>query len=194
MPPQRWHRSRSDGAADRTSALAHLRGRGWHEPTLQSGTRDPYVTLRWLIEPSSTGTLGTSGWLSASALISVPEIGHTSRPGKRALPVCIRPITKYRLANSCRYRGARADAPNNPDFSAGGHFILDDPQSHLANQKANYVWFQTVILVRANARAHDSRVSKPAVPACGTGTRVPEFRAFPKIFTGCHDKLWNNIT
>jgi hypothetical protein len=115
VSPQRWHRNRPAGAADGTGALAPRRHRDWAKPTLESGTRGTYVTRRWLIGPSWSGTLGTSGWLSASALNSVPKSGHTSKPGKRALQACIRPITKSRLASSCCDCGARVDATNGPD-------------------------------------------------------------------------------
>ncbi|KAL7649101.1 hypothetical protein ACMYSQ_012446 [Aspergillus niger] len=47
MPPQRRQRNRPDGAADETGALAPLRDWDWGKPTLEAGTRDTYVTLRW---------------------------------------------------------------------------------------------------------------------------------------------------
>jgi hypothetical protein len=49
--------NRPDGAADETGALAPRRDRDWAKPTLESGTRDTYVTRRWLI-----GHLGPGRW------------------------------------------------------------------------------------------------------------------------------------
>lgn len=65
-----------EGTADETGALAPLRDWDWDKLTLESGTRDTYVTLRWWIGPSWSGTLGTSGWLSASALNSIQKAAY----------------------------------------------------------------------------------------------------------------------
>jgi hypothetical protein len=159
-----WHRNRSDGAADETASLMRPRDSGWDEPTPKSGARAMYVTLRWLIAPSWSGTLGTSDWLSANALVSVPESGHTPRPGKRASQVCTRPITKYHLASSCYYCDGRVDAIKGPEFRLRPFYVGQSAECDLTNKialpmserKRSSSIGQTV-------RADDSPVLQPAV-------------------------------
>jgi hypothetical protein len=146
--PERWY-SRQDRYI---SALA-APGLDQADPGIR-GPRRTYVTRRWFIGPSWSGTLGTSGWLSVSALNSVPESGNTSRQGKRALQACTRPITKFRLASSYCHCGARVDATNSPDCR------LDVILCGKIKIVATRVWVQT--LVRANA----SRGQLPGVAIC----------------------------
>jgi hypothetical protein len=110
--------------ADETGALAPLRDWDWDKPTLESGTRDTYVTLRWWIGPSWSGTLGTSGWLSASALNSVQKAAYLEAR-EACTPSLHRthnqiPSSQFMLLWRCE-----SGCNQRSRLSTGGHFILD---------------------------------------------------------------------
>jgi hypothetical protein len=143
------------------------------------------VTRRWLIGPSWSGTLGTSGWLPASAELCSRKRAYLVAKGACTPSLHIThdqiPSRQFMLRLRCE-----SGCSQQSRLSTGGHFLWED-------QDRGYPWLGA----NGHPRPANASRGRPVVRAVHTCRRVPGLRAFPMISSGCRDgchKFCNHAT
>lgn len=198
MPPQRWHCNRPDRVADQTGSLVRLPERGRDEPTRGPGTRDTYVTLRWLVEPSGAEALGCVGLVVSKCLADPTGADIPGGQGNVHAQLSQDP---YPYTVSPVHIGLSKDGSHRSRLvgwgPSGGH-VISGCRCRLAIKHCGCPRLAAAGHLRSGKRFARTTVpvSPPVVTAVGTRNPLAESRVFPEMPTHLvgRDQLSNGVT